>query len=121
MIEDIIFRNFYANANKHIIVENNSRKVEKIEKTKETKNDNIFSKKDDINKNKDKKNNEEHFIMIDTCEISEEAMRLYNLSKTAVDNIPDIRENKVNDIKQRIENGIYNVTAEDLCEKLLKK
>ena len=34
MIEDIIFRSFYANANKRVEIKNNLRKVEKIEKAK---------------------------------------------------------------------------------------
>lgn len=121
MIEDIIFRSFYANANKRVEIKNNPRKVEKIEKAKETKNDNIFSKNDDKYNDKYISRKEECFMIIDTCEISEEAMRLYNLSKAAVDKTPDIRQDKVDKIKEKINNGTYNVTAEDLCNKLLKK
>ena len=33
--------------------------------------------------------------------------------------IPDVREEKVNEIKEQIKNGTYNVTAEDLANKML--
>ena len=33
--------------------------------------------------------------------------------------MPDIREDKVNDIKDRMEKGLYNVEGKDIVEKML--
>jgi len=41
------------------------------------------------------------------------------VAKTAVASTPDIREAKVNDIKQQIASGTYNVQMDDVADKLL--
>lgn len=38
----------------------------------------------------------------------------------AVSNSPDVREEKVNSILKKMEQGNYNVSAEDIANKLLK-
>jgi negative regulator of flagellin synthesis FlgM len=43
----------------------------------------------------------------------------YQVAKKAVANTEDIRMDKVNDIKKRLESGTYNITGEDLANKLL--
>jgi len=120
MINDMIIRGFYME-NRKFVPKRPSPKVEKIsfsEKINEKKN-NFSSNGDDKNYSK-KKGNNDVFMKKDTCEISEEAKKLYELAKKAVDEVPDIREDKVNDIKKRIEDGTYDVTAEDLANKLIK-
>ena len=43
----------------------------------------------------------------------------FSIAMNAVKNVPDVREDKVNDIRSRIENGTYNVSGKDVAEKLL--
>jgi anti-sigma28 factor (negative regulator of flagellin synthesis) len=45
----------------------------------------------------------------------------YDIAKSAVDGAMDIRIDKVNDIKQRLVDGTYNVDIDDFVDKLLKK
>lgn len=45
----------------------------------------------------------------------------YQIAKQIVARIPDVREAKVNDIKARMEAGTYNVTIEDVADKLVKQ
>lgn len=45
----------------------------------------------------------------------------YQIAKQAVAAAPDIREDKVAQIKSRIENGTYDVSAEDFAAKLAEK
>ena len=56
----------------------------------------------------------------DTLEISQTA-KDYQIAKQIVTKVPDVREAKVNDIKQRMESGTYNVTAQDVADKLVDK
>lgn len=56
----------------------------------------------------------------DTCEISRTG-KDYNTAKQIIANTPDIREAKVNEIKQRMEAGAYHVSMEDVADKLLEK
>ncbi len=51
-------------------------------------------------------------------EISETA-KSYSAAKTAVAQAPDVRADKIADIKARIAAGTYNVSAEDIAEKIL--
>lgn len=44
----------------------------------------------------------------------------YQIAKAAVSNSSDIRSDKVNDIKQRMETGTYDVSGKDLADKLLE-
>ena len=41
----------------------------------------------------------------------------YQVAKGAVKEAPDIRMDLVNDIKERLANGTYNVSDEDLADK----
>lgn len=56
----------------------------------------------------------------DTLAISDFAKTLQS-TQQAVSDAPDVRQEKVDDIKQRMEAGNYNVTASQLADKLLKK
>jgi len=45
----------------------------------------------------------------------------FSVAKKALDSAPDIRAEKVEGIKARIEAGTYNVTGMDVAEKLFAK
>ncbi len=45
----------------------------------------------------------------------------FQVAKEAVKNAPDVRDDKVADLKARIENGTYDVSADDFAAKLLEK
>lgn len=45
----------------------------------------------------------------------------YQIAKQAVASASDVREDKVKEMKSRIESGSYDVSAEDLASKLLEK
>lgn len=55
----------------------------------------------------------------DKVEISEFG-KVYQTAKNAVNGASDIREDKVADIKSRIENGTYDVSPERFAEKVLE-
>lgn len=44
----------------------------------------------------------------------------YQVAKQIVTQTPDIREDKVNEIKQRMEAGTYEVSSEELAQKLVE-
>lgn len=44
--------------------------------------------------------------------------REFQVAYKAVKDVPDIRSEKVEDIKQRINSGTYNVTAREVSEKI---
>lgn len=54
----------------------------------------------------------------DQVEISR-AGQDYQIARKAVNNAPDIREDKVNDIKNRIASGTYNVSLEEVADKMV--
>ncbi|MDF2944205.1 MAG: hypothetical protein K0S01_3063 [Herbinix sp.] len=54
----------------------------------------------------------------DKLEISQTG-KDYQVAKQIVARTPDIRETKVNDIKQRMEAGVYNINIEDVADKLV--
>ncbi len=56
----------------------------------------------------------------DTLALSDFAKDL-QIAKGAVTNAPDIRQAKVDDIRQQMEAGTYNVSASMLADKLLKQ
>ena len=56
----------------------------------------------------------------DKLEISQ-AGKDYQVAKQAVKDAPDIRVDLVNDIKERLANGTYNVSDEDFADKLLER
>ncbi|MDK2807602.1 MAG: negative regulator of flagellin synthesis FlgM [Clostridiales bacterium] len=43
------------------------------------------------------------------------------VAKQAVKDADDVREDKVNDLKARLASGTYNVSAEDLADKLVNQ
>jgi len=43
------------------------------------------------------------------------------IAKQAISNTPDVRESLVNSVKERIDNGTYEVDMEDFAGKLLEK
>lgn len=47
--------------------------------------------------------------------------KAYQVAKQAVQNAPDIREDKVAEIKAKMDNGTYDVSAEQFADKLLSK
>lgn len=55
----------------------------------------------------------------DKVEISSTG-RDYQVAKKAIANVPDIRMDKVNDIKKRMESGTYNINMEEVADKLLE-
>ncbi|WAM33062.1 flagellar biosynthesis anti-sigma factor FlgM [Caldicellulosiruptor morganii] len=56
----------------------------------------------------------------DKLEISSEA-RDFQTILNAIKSTPDIREEKVNEIKSKIESGTYSVSAKDVVEKLIRE
>ncbi|WP_273321766.1 MULTISPECIES: flagellar biosynthesis anti-sigma factor FlgM [Vallitalea] len=54
----------------------------------------------------------------DSLAISDIAKEL-QIAKKAVKNAPDIRQDKVNDIKKRIQSGSYNVSAREVADKIV--
>lgn len=126
MIEDLVYKSFYFKTGPIILKEEN-RKVGPVLSSNKTNND--FRNKEaykEYQKNVDnniKHNNrkDDVFMMQDTCEISKEAMELYEFAKQAVDSTPDIREDKVEDIKNRLNNGTYDVSVEALVNKIIGK
>lgn len=56
----------------------------------------------------------------DSFTVSDKARDFQAVLK-AVSSSPDIREEKVNNILNKIQDGSYNVSAEDIAEKLFSK
>lgn len=56
----------------------------------------------------------------DSFEISQVG-KDYQIAKKAVQNAPDIRDDKVNSIKTKMASGNYNVSVEEVAEKLVKQ
>jgi len=54
----------------------------------------------------------------DEMQVSNEAQVMSKILQTAK-NAPEIREEKVNQLKNAIKQGTYNVSTEDLAEKML--
>lgn len=42
------------------------------------------------------------------------------VAKSALANVPDVRESKISDVKSRINNGTYEVSSADFAAKLLE-
>ena len=55
----------------------------------------------------------------DKIEISQEA-RIQQAAMKAVKQLPEIREAKVAEIKQQIQEGVYKPTADQIMEKMLQ-
>jgi negative regulator of flagellin synthesis FlgM len=56
----------------------------------------------------------------DKVEISSEA-RDFQAILNAIKQTPDVREEKVNEIKKKIDSGTYNVSGKDVVEKLIRE
>lgn len=56
----------------------------------------------------------------DKFEISQSA-KDYQVAKSAVKNSPDIREDKVAEIKNAIASGTYNVSAAEIADNIISK
>ena len=61
----------------------------------------------------------ESAVKTDTVVISDAAKRIQDV-RAKLDEIPDVREDKVTELRNQIENGTYKVDAEKTAEKLLK-
>ena len=55
----------------------------------------------------------------DKLEISQTG-KDYQIAKSALKSVPDVREERVRDIKERIASGTYNVNAEEVADKLIE-
>lgn len=56
----------------------------------------------------------------DQFEISQSA-KDYQVAKKALSQTPDIREDKVADIKNAMASGTYNVSAQEIADKMVSK
>lgn len=56
----------------------------------------------------------------DMLEISQTG-KDYQIAKQFVARTSDVREDKIKEIKERMEAGTYNVTIEDVADKLIEK
>jgi len=54
----------------------------------------------------------------DTLEISQTG-KDFQVAKQIMNRTPDVREAKVSEIKQRMETGVYNVSMEEVADKLV--
>ena len=84
----------------------------KTNQKQNVKNKEVLNKAQKINKNENTK------TYVDNVELSPEALLLQKV-KMAIKETPDVREDKVREIKNKIQSGEYNVTTEMLVEKLL--
>lgn len=55
----------------------------------------------------------------DTVDISDAAKRV-STAREELDRIPDVREEKVAELKAQVENGTYKINSEEIAEKMLK-
>ena len=62
----------------------------------------------------------ESAIKTDTVVISDAAKRIQE-ARAKLDEIPDVREDKVAELKNQIQNGTYQIDADKAAEKLLKE
>lgn len=56
----------------------------------------------------------------DKYEVSKSA-KDYQTAKDAVKSAPDIREDKVRDIKEALTSGTYNISAQEMADKMVSK
>lgn len=71
-----------------------------------------------------KANNKQNVTKVETngysdkVEISQEG-KAYHIVKQVLTQTPDIREEKVNAIKQMMQSGTYNISAEEVADKMV--
>ena len=58
-------------------------------------------------------------VKADTVELSDMGKRVQEAHKQ-LENIPDIREDKVAQLKEQVENGTYQPDAEEVADKMIK-
>ena len=63
---------------------------------------------------------EKSSIKSDIVEISDTAKQIQE-AKKQLDNISDVREDKVAQLKSEIENGTYEIDAEKIADKMIKE
>ena len=63
---------------------------------------------------------EKSAVKTDTVVISDAAKRIQE-AKMQLDEIPDVREDKVAQLKKQIENGTYEMNPEETAAKLIKE
>jgi len=63
---------------------------------------------------------EKSTVKSDTVEISDTAKQIQE-AKKQLDNISDVREDKVAQLKSQIENGTYEINAEKIADKMIKE
>lgn len=56
----------------------------------------------------------------DKLEISQTG-KDYHVAKQILTNTPDVREDKVNEIKQRLDAGTYDISSDELADKLINR
>jgi negative regulator of flagellin synthesis FlgM len=62
---------------------------------------------------------ENNVVKTDTVNISDAAKEIQEVRKE-LDNIPEVRAEKVEQLKNQIENGTYEIKSEEIAEKMLK-
>ena len=62
---------------------------------------------------------EKQQVKADTVELSDMGKRVQEANKQ-LENIPDIREDKVAQLKEQVEKGTYEVDAEKVADKMLR-
>ena len=62
---------------------------------------------------------EKNVAKTDTVNISDAAKEIQEV-REELDNIPDVRADKVEQLKNQIENGTYEIKSEEIAEKMLK-
>ena len=53
--------------------------------------------------------------------VTNKKAKLYQVAKSAVASTSDVRMDMVNDVKARIQAGTYNISSEDVADKILDR
>jgi len=59
-------------------------------------------------------------VKADTVVISDAAKRVQE-ARSQLDDIPDVREDKVSQLRSQIQNGTYEINAEKIADKMIKE
>ena len=95
--------------------------LKNIPKILDTYNKNKISNKQKVLDLKDTKSKEisnDNAIQKDAVSISSDAKYL-NIALKALKNIPDVREDKVKELTEKIESGTYHIDSRKIAEKIL--
>lgn len=74
----------------------------------------------DLKKIKQNEEDTSSFAGDDKVELSSQAMDLKKMSQQAMSS-PDVRTEKVNDIKLQVDNGTYKISTDKIAEKLIEE